>query len=124
MAKSLQLGIINRGLVVLKKKEPFLKWLQQLPEPMEGMTLAQANEDPMALLIPDFETSEEATNYIRENFEKLFGFEMERWWEDVEDWEKNLTWKKFTEWFDIEASCIVWDLGKGQIERDDEEIIL
>jgi len=124
MSKSLHLGIINRGLVILKKKEPFLLWLRSLPDPMEEMTLAEANVDPMSLLIPDFEEAKEAEAFIKERFEKLWGFEMERWWEDNEDWEKNLTWKKFLEWFEIETSCIVWDLGAGVIERTDDEIVL
>lgn len=124
MSKSLQLGIINRGLVILKKKKPFLDWLQSLPEPIEGISLAQANEDPMSLLIPDFDEVIEAENFIKERFEKLWGFEMERWWEDTEDWEKDLTWKKFNDWFSIETSCIVWDVGVGGIERTDDEIIL
>ena len=123
MSKSLQLGIINRGLVVLKKKEPFLGWLKSLPDPIE-ISLKEANEDPMSLLIPDFENAEEATDYIRDRFEKLWGFEMERWWEDPEEWEKNLSWKKFNEWFEIQTSCIVWDLGTETIERDEDEIIL
>lgn len=124
MSKTLQLGIINRGLVILKKKGPFLTWLKSLPEPVEGIGLTEANEDPMSLLIPDFENAEEAEAFIKERFEKLWGFEMERWWEDTEDWEKNLTWKKFQEWFDIETSCIVWDVGVDAIERTDDEIIL
>ncbi len=123
MSKSLQLGIINRGLVVLKKKEPFLGWLKKLPDPIE-MSLKEANEDPMSLLIPDFENAKEASDYIQDRFEKLWGFEMERWWEDPDDWEKNLSWNKFNEWFEIEASCIVWDLGTEAIERDEDEIIL
>ena len=123
MSKSLQLGIINRGLVTLKKKAPFLAWLKTLPDPIE-ISLKEANEDPMSLLIPDFENAEEAIDYIRDRFEKLWGFEMERWWEDPEDWEKNLSWKKFNEWFEIETSCIVWDLGTETIERDGDEIIL
>ena len=48
------MSMINRCILIVKAKQPFLLWLQSLPDPA-NLTLQQINEDSTAYLLPAYE---------------------------------------------------------------------
>ena len=46
--------MIDRCVVTVKAKEPFLEWLKGLPDPCD-FTLDVVNHDTSAYLLPDYE---------------------------------------------------------------------
>ncbi|MGR3178307.1 MAG: hypothetical protein ACUZ8E_09665 [Candidatus Anammoxibacter sp.] len=48
------MGAINRSVVIVKVKEPFLDWLQSLPDPTD-ITIDEINTDNSVYLLPEYE---------------------------------------------------------------------
>jgi hypothetical protein len=46
------MDMINRGVAIIKPKQPFLAWLGGLPQPMDS-SLNELRKDCTAILIPD-----------------------------------------------------------------------
>ena len=55
------LKMINRSLVVVKVRQPFVDWLRGLPDPEPAdVTVARVNEDSHVYLLPEWDTLDEA----------------------------------------------------------------
>ena len=50
--EELSLREINRSLLVVRAKEPFLHWVNSLPDPAD-VTLEEVNSDQSAFLLPE-----------------------------------------------------------------------
>ena len=113
------MGVINRGVVIVRPKEPFLEWLRGLPGPGGDATLEELRRDCNAYLIPEWETPEELDHRLKEHCRDIFEEELRAWWLGEEDWPAKRTWSVFRAWFDIE--CI--EMVKNVVEEpmlDDE----
>ena len=101
---------INRTVIVVKAKEPFLKWTQRLPDPLEGLTLDRLHNDCHAYLFPLWDTHEEREALLAEVYDFLFVQELYGWHRDDREFPRNRTFAMFLEWFDVEFHSIVVDL--------------
>ncbi len=113
---------INRKLVVLLPKEPFLQWVMEAdPKPMDW-TLEQLREDPDAFLIPDdaAECSEDARRWVERRWRMFFDHILGDWYTDEVLWPTGRSLKMFREWFDVQYHSMVWDLAvREPIELED-----
>ena len=50
----------------------------------------------------------------------MFEEELNSWYADPELWPKDLSFKSFKKFFEINISTVVYDLGKGAIEKDED----
>jgi len=100
---------IDRCLIILRPKEPFLTWLKGLPEPVD-YSLEDLRSDAKAVLIPDFDAEDELDDFLATHALELFESELEDWWTDKKVWPENRDEKMFQEWFDIEFHSTVGDL--------------
>jgi len=112
---------INRAVVTLKAKQPFLDWLESLPDraPGETFSLEAINDDQTAFLIPEFEDSADAVKYIESIAPAIFQDQLESWWTDDTHWPKDPTLKMFYEWFDVNIHSIVVDTLEEDVEKTD-----
>lgn len=113
---------INRAIVIVKMKEPYIDWIRKLPDPDFEITLDQINAEPTCYLIPAVETNAGLLNYLKKRSVEIFKEQMSSWWIDESDWEQDVTWKNFKRWFDFEFCSLAFDLGKNDIEREDREL--
>ena len=100
---------INRSIAIIKPKQPFVDWANQLPDAEDKTLLEDLNDDCLAILIPNYETNDEAKKYIdgmvEDIFEEqLFGRCTHKPW-----WPKKRTKKLFWAWFEAELHSIVID---------------
>jgi hypothetical protein len=109
---------INRGVVVLRPRDPFAEWAVGLEEETSGLTAADVRADATAYLIPDFEYSSEAWAWIEENCGLLFDMELNGWQEDPSTWPAERGWAVFQEWFDVELIDTAWDLVDEPLTSD------
>jgi len=63
---------INRSIAIIKPKQPFVDWANQLPDAEFKSSLDNFKTDCLAILIPDYETDEESQGYINEIYEAIF----------------------------------------------------
>lgn len=115
--------LINRGVIVIKPKQPFLDWLNQLSneEDEESYELDDLREDCTTVLIPDLPSLEEMEAFINPLKPDLFEQELANYAEDARDWPDDVTARAFDEWFDLEVHSMVYDAAATPIEIDEGE---
>ena len=100
---------INRSLLVVRAKEPFLDWVNSLPDPAD-VTLEDLNNDRSAFLLPEYEEDRRKDYLLRKYFKEIFEEELNSWWMDQDDWPSQRDLKTFKKWFEVEFHSIVFDL--------------
>lgn len=116
------LPAVNFGVIVLKAKEPFVVWNNNLEENGREFSREEVNESPTAYIIPEMEAPGDLESYLKANCRDLFRNELAKWWKNKEDWPDNLDYDKFREWFEVQHSPVVFDghpeKGPTRIERE------
>ena len=110
------LPTINRFAVVLMPTEACLAWINSCPG--DHMTLAEVQKEPAVYLIPKGEAEPES--YVRRHYKAMFEEELYSWYTDPDLWPKDLSFTTFKKFFTIHVSTMVFDLGKGMIEREED----
>lgn len=101
--------MINRSILIVRAKQPFIQWLQSLPDPA-NVTIEQVNQDNASYLLPAYETDDERKTILRRYFDLIFGEQLAGWWQDETAWPSRRGLKMFMEWFDVEFHSVVLDL--------------
>jgi len=112
--------MINRAAVILKYKEPMIRWINE-SDPFNdnpGITLASTHEDCTVYLISDRD-AENLQRWLTHNFKMLFENELDGWYTDESLWPPKLTRKMFNDWFDVECHTVLLDTV-GDVIMDDE----
>lgn len=109
----------DRAVAIIRKKQPYLDWMKLIPGFEFEFTLAEVNAEPTCYFIPASESNAVLMNFIKKNCVFLFKEQMNETWTDENEWEEDLNWKKFKEWFDVELISLPLDLGKHEICREE-----
>ena len=109
----------NRLAVVVKPKQPFIDWLNSIPDDSFNYTLEKLSTNNISFLIPIYDHPDDIIKYIRKNCKTIFEWELWGWITAKELWPKNINWKTFNEWFDIEVNSEVFDLVSEDIEKEE-----
>lgn len=117
---------INRGLVLLRYKQPYIDWVKSAGDfPME-ISIAQATDDGEAFLVPTYESpidpidgTEEAIKWVEKRWRMLFEYVLRSWILDESEWPPKRSLKMFRDWFDVEYKSMVWDMGVEPLETED-----
>jgi hypothetical protein len=111
---------VNRVIVILIPKLPFLQWIFAV-EPGLELTLDElrAEQDALLLSISEIETLQGAKAWAYRNWKVLFDKALCDWYTDERSWPSARTLAMFEQWFDIEWHPLVWDLSSTQIEKID-----
>jgi hypothetical protein len=121
---------LNRGLVIIRYKQPYVDWVKIAGEAPMEISLEQANDDGESFLLPTYESevdpvdgTEDAIKWVERRWRMFFEHILESWILDESEWPKKRSLKMFREWFDIEYKSIVWDMGTEPliIEEWDED---
>ena len=109
--------MVNRGLVIVHAKEPFLEWLKTLPDPCD-MTLTEINEDNTAYLIPEYEDDGQRDRVLKKFYDMIFQDQLAGWWTREEDWPQKRDLRTFKKWFDLQFHSVVEDLVDDMLVVD------
>jgi len=110
---------VNRSLLVVKPKQPFLDWALSFDTPASAITLAQLPEDCNAYLIPEYEFDEDQQEILKWCYEEIFAEELFSWSTDEADWPPQRPFEMFLEWFELEFHSVVHDLDDAPLEYVD-----
>jgi hypothetical protein len=114
-----EIPMVNRSLLVIRPKQPFIDWLKNLPDPSE-VTVEECSQDATSFLIPDFEDDEERDEIIAEFYPTLFDEALLEWWSDQKDWPKHRDLKMFYDWFQVDFHSLVLDLGIEPLSSEED----
>lgn len=104
------LGLINRGVVIIKPKQPLVDWVNRTVPLDMPLTLEELKHDCTAMLVPDLTSREAVLDYLDPAKPLLFEMELKGWNRDPSGWPEERTAEMFDDWFDIEVHSMVWDL--------------
>ncbi|MFC1717739.1 plasmid pRiA4b ORF-3 family protein [Candidatus Poribacteria bacterium] len=110
---------IDRLVAIIKPRQPFLDWLRSLPDWDLEMTLEELREDCIVLLIPEFDSNEEAKEHIEANYQVIFEMQLNNWYTDPIMWPEKRSLGVFRQWFDIEIHSIVIDTLDGIVKKEE-----
>lgn len=100
---------INRSLIIVKAKQPFVEWLNSI-DPEDESDLDDVNDEPTAYLVPEYETNDEQEGIIEWCAEFVFEYELWSWCTDEDLWPVGRDAVMFREWFDVQFHSIVNDV--------------
>lgn len=100
---------INRSVAIIKPKQPFVDWENQMPDAKWKVSLDDLNRDCLAILIPEYDTDEEAEEYFSEIYEDIFEAELFCWCTEESWWPQNRTQEMFRQLFEVDLHSIVMD---------------
>ena len=109
---------INRSVAVVKPKQPFLDWLNALPDNEESFTLADLQTDCTVLLLPEFGNDLQAQKFIKKIHADIFERELDAFCTDPDWWPSKRDYKTFLRWFDIEHHSEVFDTVDTEIIKE------
>ena len=118
--------IANRQLIVLKPKEPFLKWILETdptsPRPKREELLVELD----SYLVPELagETEADVLRWVNKHWRMFFEQMLNDWYVDETLWPQKRSAKLFNEWVEIQFHSTIWDLVDEEITYetfDDED---
>ena len=107
--------MINRSAAVIKPKKIFTNMLRSINA--IPTSLSSLRNDCNVILIPDFDTQDDAVGYIRKNYQMILRNELKDWFDDQETDELsvNTSYSLFRVWFDVEIHQTVRDAMKDDL---------
>lgn len=108
--------IVNRHAIVIKVKQPFVDWVnstKEIPDE-EDYTVGHINDEPTVFLMPSFEDTRIAEEFIADAKPELFEHLLNGWYTDETAWPKNRNAELFDKWFDIEYASMVQDIDESE----------
>jgi len=106
--------LIHRSAIIVKPKQPFFDWLKSIDHEDDFSDLRDETD---VYLIPDYESVDQAENWLRKNFDQIFCDQMNHWYTDEDIWTKNRTFKKFNNWFEYSLHTMIWDTLEEPIRK-------
>jgi hypothetical protein len=110
---------INRFAVILRPAQAYFDWTQSCPDPNPATTLESLQGESTVYLVPD--TGRAPGECVKKHFWRLFAAELAAWHLDESYWPKDLSFAAFCEFFEVQVASCVFDFGKGQIVKEDED---
>jgi len=110
--------IVNRGLLVVKAREPFREWVSSLPAKGE-VTIKEINSDCAAYLVPEFEDEQQREHILSQMHSDIFAERLFDWCVDDAMWPQNRNISLFKKWFELEFHSNVEDMAEGALHSDD-----
>jgi hypothetical protein len=104
--KEFEEGYINRNLIVLRYKQPFVDLFNEVHDTSNPR---YQRLESTAYLVDTMFTPQQRLDWLENNFDKLFKHELKGQDIPLVDWPKKRTYKLFKEYFDAEFKSVVYD---------------
>lgn len=108
--------LINRGVVIIKARQPFVDWVNSTTPDEPPVTLAEVNQECTAILVPDLDNEIETNDYLESLKPALFERELAGWYTDEQTWPAERSASLFDAWFELEIHSMVWDTAGTDID--------
>jgi len=110
---------LNRTVVMLGPKQPFLDWLNDVDPDDQPLTVEDLRDDNEIFLIPQLSDNSDSVKWVESRWEVLFEHMLMGWVDDEALWPQDRTLAMFREWFDIEIHTMAWDLSDEPLFVED-----
>lgn len=113
--------VINRTALTITGAKPYLDWtLSTDGDANKGaLTVARAKTYGSAFLLAEFDLEENLREWVEDNAEWLFEFQLSAWSDDESTWPPTRDLKTFREWFRVDIQSVVVDVADDDIDGDE-----
>jgi len=112
---------INRAVIVLKPKAPFVDWVNRTEDGDLTFTLDEVRRDCTAYLIPEVAGDRDLEQFLRRNYSFLFECELASCLQDETRWPKKRDFNAFLAWFEVEFHSLIIDLVGDELPLEETE---
>ena len=113
--------VINRTAITVVGAQPYLDWTRQEDADFNRgtLTVARAKTFGTAYLLPELELEEDVQEWVEENAQWLFEFQLASWTDEQSTWPATRDLKTFREWFRIDVHNVVVDVADDDVEGEE-----
>lgn len=113
--------VVNRTAVTILGAQPYLDWTRSRDADFNRgtLTVARTKSYGSAFLLPEFELEEDIQEWVEDNFDWLFEFQLSAWTEDESAWPATRDLPTFRQWFRIDVHSVVVDVADEEIEGEE-----
>ena len=110
---------VNRSLVVIKPKQPYVDWANSFMEEDQGQSIGSFHRDCNAYLIDEIEEDGDEERILKKVYRRIFEEELYAWMTDENVWPEKRDYPTFRAWFDVAFHNLVFDLGNNWLKAED-----
>jgi len=107
--------VINRSAFTVRRLQPYVDWASRTPPEHLYISLKDLARVATVYLLPQLEDPGKSDAVVADQLAAIFAAELCWWNTDVTLWPAQRGLDVFREWFEIDYSDIVMDLGTGRI---------
>ena len=111
---------MERGILILRPKQPMLDWLNSLRAGGAGRKLEALRTEPIAVLVPFLKTEAQMLQFLENHLDRFFESVLLAWSLDLNAWPKKRDLRSFRDLFEIELCSSVFDLEPSERQQADE----
>lgn len=121
--------LLNRSALSVKPTQAFVDWINSL-EPTVGdddLTLDDIDRESTVYLIPEMDSPEALSAFVRERHREILESELRAWEEDERQWPETYDWSLFQRFLRVEYSFLSVDLDDEtplEIAEIDDALLL
>ena len=113
---------IDRGIVIVKPKQPYVDWANQLPDPpAQPETIVTLSRDCNVFLVPELVNDDEVLAYLEQFKPQIFEKELADYHDDRSAWPPIRDSHTFDKWFELEIHSVVIDTVNAPIYTEPYE---
>ncbi len=113
--------VVNRTAVTIVGAQPYIDWTLSRDADFNRnqVTVARTKPYGSAFLLPEMDFEEDLQEWVEDNHEWLFEFQLASWTHDESAWPANRDLQMFREWFRIDLHNVVVDVHDDDIEGEE-----
>jgi hypothetical protein len=111
--------IIDRSVLVVFPKQPFLAWLHQADPTSTELTLENLRRDPAVYLLRAPDREEDLEKDLKRSCKAIFEEQLDGWYRVKKLWPRDRSIAVFREWFEYRLYTMPIDLVNGPLVRED-----
>ena len=103
--------VINRSVLIVLPKQPFLDWLHTADLTSESLTLEDLRHEPSIYLLPARDTEPDLEKCLKRVCRAIFEEQLDGWYRVEELWPPDRSITVFREWFEYRFHSMPIDLA-------------
>ena len=113
--------VVNRTAVTIVGSQPYIDWTRARDADFNKgtLTVVRTKSYGSCFLLPEFELEEDLQEWVEENFDWLFEFQLSAWTEDESAWPAERDLKRFRDWFRIDIHSVVVDASDDDLDVEE-----
>ena len=111
--------VINRSLLVVLPKQPFLDWRHRADPTSESLTLEDLRREPSVYLLPARDMESDQERCLKKLCKTIFEEQLDGWYRVKDVWPRDRSIAPFREWFEYRFHSMPIDLANEPLVWED-----